>query len=265
MEWPVACYYPFQFCITMSVLSTLDKIAPPTRRLLEIRDKEAHNIKSAGWVISLLHELTELATSYEPGQRHFPVVSASLLLKVVAAVAVEFATLSAFPPSPPSPRDFSLLDHAAIPLSAFMDIPSPFTPGNVPDLISSHLPMMATKRFIEDGKWAGFVYTIPLDPQGAQRAPAMYHLFKIQFDVSGNDDGSLQLVSSHTQDDIDEFWLDGRIYPGTGFFGLTKQYVTTSRRGGFCGRMTPFGMAGVAFGNPNELSFFWMYKVSWMA
>ncbi|KAF2493784.1 hypothetical protein BU16DRAFT_562745 [Lophium mytilinum] len=265
-EWPVAYKYPFQFCITASVLSTLNKSAPSTTKLLELREKEVCNIKSASWMIPLLHQLTDLATSYQPSQRHFPVVLASLLLKVVAAVAVEFAKLSVSLLGQTLPRSFPPLNYEAIPLSVFMDIPSPFAPGNGPDLISRHLPMMATKRFLEDGKWIGFICNIPLDPHGTQRAPTMHHLFKVQFEVSaGSDDDSLQLVSSRAEDDADEFWLEGSVFPSTGFVVLVKRYITNSKRGGFCGRMTPFGMAGTAFGAPNELCCFWMYKVSWMA
>jgi len=51
--------------------------------------------------------------------------------------------------SPPrSLRDF--------PFGEYMDLPLPFAPNSDKEILTCHLPKMATKKFPEDGEWVGY-------------------------------------------------------------------------------------------------------------
>ena len=150
---------------------------------------------------------------------------------------------------PPSP--------ANIPFSKLMKLPLPFSSGSAKKFNSSHLRIMASQDFFEDGEWVGYCANSILDHN--------YNLFS-QRPMRG-----IFFQTSHASVD-GKLRLDGRGYGASGHFqlrgtlnvnsGSAELWMVYANIHAFrwAGTMTPFGLVG-CFADVE--GWFWIWKASW--
>lgn len=150
---------------------------------------------------------------------------------------------------PPVPVD--------IPFSELMKLPLPFSSGSAHKFNSSHLEIMTSQDFLEDGEWVGYCLLSVLDHSynNFLRKPMRGIFFQTSLT---SDDGKLRLDSGGS-DDGGTFQLRGTLDVNSGSAVLWKVYVN-SYSFHWAGIMTPFGLVGCCADGDG---WFWIWKASW--
>lgn len=155
--------------------------------------------------------------------------------------------------SPPrSLRDF--------PFEEYMDLPLPFEPNSDDQILTCHLPKMATKRFLEDGEWVGY-RCLSFNDLPICTYPSVTKL-KLQVG-SRKRRGALRILAR------DDFDLDGVLYSSIGRMFMTKSYQHgNGPKWTMALALTPFGLVGswsiIRRDHKNERGgWLWLWKRSW--
>ena len=154
-----------------------------------------------------------------------------------------------------------------IPFNLTMDLPLPFSPGAITDLVSCHLAKMTTIDFLQNGEWEGF-YSI--NYKHWNRSDWNHIAFDppmrgIHFVATADIDRSAALSLHGTgEDGVGAFNLDGRLARGTGQIVLKKVYEGGHPAWDWDCLMTPVGIFG-SWGTRRWGGWVWLWKTSWTA
>ncbi|KAF3923720.1 hypothetical protein ABW20_dc0106000 [Dactylellina cionopaga] len=169
----------------------------------------------------------------------------------------------------PAPTGFEF------PFETYMKLPAPF--GDAAEFVWSHLEIMTSKAFLEEGKWMGFYN------YGSMKVidPAMIDIRFRVVELDGQDshagnsdsnDGNHQdskhpprnvlNVTGSGEDNVGKFTLYGQIVKTTGKIQMKKVYTGTQLQWDWLGFMTPFGIVG-RWGNRGSGGDLWLWKEDW--
>jgi len=152
------------------------------------------------------------------------------------------------------------------PVVQYMDIPLPYMLNSDKDILTCHLPKMATKQFIEDGEWVGYRYVSWTDSP-IYVYPAM---MKINFRIKARKrHGAFGLFALDASDEGGPFVLDGVFYADIGRMFMTKIYLDEDEsKWTMSLAVTPFGLVGSwsYLGDDRIIDmrgWLWLWKRSW--
>jgi hypothetical protein len=154
----------------------------------------------------------------------------------------------------------------AFPFGEYMDPPLPFAPNSDKDILTCHIPKMATKQFLEEGEWVGYRCSSSKDFP-ITTYPAV---IRLTFQVASRQRrGAFRIFARDASDDRGHFNLDGVLYAGIGRLFMTKRCSDEGEPNWTMSlALTPFGLVGswsiVCRGHRNEAGgCIWLWKRSW--
>ncbi len=147
-----------------------------------------------------------------------------------------------------------------IPFQSFMDLSLPFSKAGLEEFQSSHLEVMVSKAFLEDGDWAAY-YSIGMEArsQGDQmlfRPP----MTDIRFSVVGTEEERFQLAATGA-DPEGPLTADGSV----DLDGNMEMEETNWGGGNWMWKvkMCPIGLFGTWGTRQVDNGFLWMFKRDW--
>lgn len=150
---------------------------------------------------------------------------------------------------------------ADIDFHSMRDLPPPFCPYAPRAMESRHLPMMTSKRFLEDGEWTGLYCCSLGRGRPISWDPPMRGIhFTTRIDPDAP--GKIFLAGSGT-DRVGSFMLEGCLHSEDGLCTMSKEYGP-HHRWFWDAYMTPFGIVGT-WGSFEWGGWVWLWKASWLS